>query len=227
MQHGLAERGELRVCGLRRRDLLSVRVLPGHRQRAGQGGITHQRQPRGPAVWVEPMEAGRRSSALHQVLALQLRDSRLNSGLHPSQLPAQLIGARESPSLPLQLAQQAFHAAEASSAGEAQVQPTPSSSAEPSASAGFQLDLIVAKQVVFNLVEQLQQGGHMSGSDIQRLVRAFEDNKYTIQSVDLNELSTKLKNDDWELDSTLICMNKTEGDAVDFVAQPEVYMVTV
>jgi len=55
------------------------------------------------------------------------------------------------------------------------------------------LDPIVAKQVVFNLVEQLQQGGHMSGSDIQRLVPAFEDNKYTIQSVDLNELLAKLK----------------------------------
>jgi len=82
-----------------------------------------------------------------------------NSGLHPSQLPAQLIGARESPSLPLQLTQQAFHAAEALSAATAQVQPTPSSSAEQQPSAGFQLDPIVAKQVVFNLVEQLQQGG--------------------------------------------------------------------
>jgi len=89
------------------------------------------------------------------------------------------------------------------------------------------LDPIVAKQVVFNLVEQLQQGGHMSGSDIQRLVPAFEDNKYTIQSVDLNELSAKLKNDDQELDSTPICINKTEGDPVDFVVQPEVYMNTV
>jgi len=89
------------------------------------------------------------------------------------------------------------------------------------------LDPIAAKQVVFNLVEQLQQGGHMSGSNIERLVCAFEDNKYTIQSVDLNELSAKLKNDDQELDSTPICINKTEGGPVDFATQPEVYMNTV
>jgi len=136
-----------------------LRILSDHCQHAGEGGITHQREPQGSAVWVEPLEAGRRPTALHQVLTLQLRDGRLNSGLHPSQLPAQLIDAGESPSPPLQLTQQAFHAAEASSAATAQVQPTPSSSAETSASAGFQLDPIVAKQVVFNLVEQLQQGG--------------------------------------------------------------------
>jgi len=88
------------------------------------------------------------------------------------------------------------------------------------------LDPIAAKQVVFNLVEQLQQGGHMSGSR-RIIVCAFEDNKYTIQSVDLNELSAKLKNDDQELDSTPICINKTEGGPVDFATQPEVYMNTV
>ena len=66
-----------------------LRILSDHCQHAGEGRITHQRQPQGSAVWVEPLEAGRRSPALHQVLALQLCDGRLHSGLHLCQLLAQ------------------------------------------------------------------------------------------------------------------------------------------
>ena len=54
-----------------------LRILSDHCQHAGEGRITHQREPQGSAVWVEPLEAGRRPTALHQVLTLQLRDSRL------------------------------------------------------------------------------------------------------------------------------------------------------
>ena len=116
--------------------------------------------------------------------------------------PSQLIGAGDSLSPPLQPTQHE-HPAEAPSAATAQhdvhpteapVQPTPSSSAvdPPASSAGMALDPMAAKEMVFNLVDQLQQGGHMSGGDIQRLVCAF------VMKNAPDELSAKPKKDDVE-----------------------------